>query len=44
MIGRAGEVILPEAFLASAEKYGLIAEIDRGSSSRPQLALRRDVA
>jgi PAS domain S-box-containing protein len=29
MIGRAGEVILPEAFLPSAEKYGLIAEIDQ---------------
>jgi PAS domain S-box-containing protein len=29
MIGRAGEVILPDAFLPSAEKYGLIAEIDQ---------------
>ena len=29
MIGRAGDVILPEAFLPSAEKYGLIAEIDQ---------------
>jgi PAS domain S-box-containing protein len=29
MIGRAGEVISPDSFLGVAERYGLIAEIDR---------------
>jgi PAS domain S-box-containing protein len=29
MVGRAGEIVLPGEFLPAAEKYGLIAEIDR---------------
>jgi PAS domain S-box-containing protein len=29
MVGRDGEIVLPEEFLPAAEKYGLIAEIDR---------------
>jgi PAS domain S-box-containing protein len=29
MVGRGGEIILPASFLPVAEKYGLIAEIDR---------------
>ena len=34
MIGREGEIILPGEFLPAAEKYGLIAEIDRWVVSR----------
>ena len=34
MIGRDGEIILPDDFLPTAEKYGLIAEIDRWVVSR----------